>query len=460
MKILLGCVGVLLVLSGLLAAALMAPDQAETSSEERIPLISGDVTSVTVNNEKGTVRLVNRDGRFAIEGMEDLPASDNAAALAGQAGGLEALRDIPPAEDLEQFGLAEPAVTAAIETSQGSHRLALGGEAPASSGRYAALDGKVYLIGEDALSAFAYGPEDYVSVQVTEPLDQDGAVESVTLNHGTEILSFTYVPEKTAPQSVKEEASSSGDASTDEAQETIPAFYRMTAPLALDLEKYDVSGWANGAFGLSAQRVEVIRPDETELAAYGLDNPETVLTAANTAGDTVKLLASAPVNGSCYLMREGVPLIYRVSQSDVPWRTVSVETLTKSVFGPVDAAGISILEIEGQGAQYRFVRENGSVTAGGKSVTETAFEQVVDAALRMPPAFLGEASVPTLEPAMTVKVSYADPERESDTLRLIPTGTGGLYLERNGEIRFTTQESAVQTLLDACESALAEEQSS
>lgn len=457
MKILLGCVAVLLVLSGALAIALMAPDQEEASSEESIPLVSGDVTSVTVNNEKGTVHLVSRDGGFAVEGLEGLPASDNAAVLAGQAEGLKALREIAPADNLEQFGLADPTVTASIETSQGSHTLALGGEAPSSSGRYAAVDEKVYLMGEEGLSAFSYGPEDYVSIQVTDPLDQEGAVESVTLNRGTETLAFTYVPEAAAPEEAS--AASSTDASG-EARETIPAFYRMTAPLKLDFEKYDVSGWANGAFGLSAQRVEAIRPDEAGLAVYGLDNPETVLTATSTAGDTVKLLASPPVNGSCYLMREGVPLVYRVSQADVPWRTVSMETLTKSVFGPVETGEISNLEIEGQGAQYRFVRENGAVTAEGQTVTSEAFEQVADAALRMPPAFLGEAPVPTLEPAMTVKVSYTDTERESDTLRLIPTGSGGLYLELNGKIGFTAQESAVQTLLSACESALAEEENS
>lgn len=452
MKVLLGCVAVLLILSGALAIALMTPEQEEAASEESIALVSGDVTSVTVSNEKGTVHLVSRDGGFVVEGLEGLPASDNAAVLAGQAGGLEALREITPADDLEQFGLANPVVTASIETSQGAYTLALGGEAPSSSGRYAAVDERVYLMGEEGLSAFSYGPEDYVSIQVTDPLDQDGAVESVTLIRGTETMAFTYVPEAAAP-----ETSSAASSSTDtsgEARETTPAFYRMTAPMELDLEKYDVSGWANGAFGLSAQRVEAIRPDEAGLAAYGLDNPETVLTATNTAGDTVKLLASPPVNGSCYLMREDVPLVYRVSQADVPWRTVSVETLTKSVFGPVDAGEISVLAIEGQNGQYRFVRENGAVTAEGQPVTSEAFEQVVDAALRMPPVFLGETAIPTLEPAMTVQVSYTDNGRESDTLWLIPTGSGGLYLELNGEIRFTTQESAVQTLLSACESAL------
>lgn len=465
MKILLGCVAMLCVLSGLVALVFMAPGKEEAvSGDEPMPLLAGKVDKVSVTNEQGEVLLTRQGEAFAVEGLEGLPLSENAAVLASQAGGLEAVREIVPADNLAQYGLDRPAATAAIDLAGETHTLKLGGEAPSSSGRYAELHGKVYLIRDEGLTAFAYGQEDYVSTQVTDILDAEETVEQITLMRENMPLIFTYVPETEAPeestgsdevsgtQSISGE--SGGDADAAQASEPLPAYYRLTTPVETDLDKYDVSVWANRAFGLIAREIEIIRPDAGQLAEYGLDSPETVLTVTSSSGETIKLSSSAPMEGICFLMRDDVPVIYRVSQADVPWRTVTVETLTHSVFGPLENSQIKTLTIRGMGLEYLFTRENSAILLNGKeAVEEEAFDKVIDAALRIPPEFLGETASPTLEPAVTITVSYMESGKSDDTLWLIPTGSGSLYLELNGETRYTAQESYAQALLEACEAA-------
>lgn len=443
-KILAGCIAALLLLVGALAAALLIPKPDDAApQEETLALAMGEITAVTVANESGAVELTKTVDGYAVKGLEGLPLSENAATLAGQAENLEAVREIAPEGGMEPFGLASPRATVTIETSEGTRTLTLGNESPTAGQSYAALDGKVYLMKNSALTAFAYGLEDYVSPLVSDPLDSESHVDKITLRRGEETLAFSYVPEVPAPEDGEKEA--------------VPAYYRLTSPVEADVELYKVSTWANGAFGMSAQGVAAVNPGRDALAAYGLDAPETEVTLTSSAGDTLKLSVSAPREGVCYLLREGVPLIYRVSQADVGWRTATVETLTGSVFPPMEDEAVAGLEIRGQGEDYRFTRENGAVRAGGKTVTEDRFAQVIDAALRIPPEYLGETAQPSLEPALTITVSYTEEGRESDTLRLIPTGSGSLYLELNGEARFTARESYLGALLQACADALADE---
>ena len=204
---------------------------------------------------------------------------------------------------------------------------------------------------------------------------------------------------------------------------------------------------------MSAQAVEEIDPSEEILEKYGLAQPETSVTLTSSSGETIQLFASAPRDGKCYLMREGIPLVYRVSQADAGWRTATIETVTGSVFLPGKKENIVSLAVEGQGKSYSFLRDGDQITCNGKPVPTEAFEKVLESATEIPPEFLGETAQPALEPALTIEAGYR--ENEKDILRLIPTGTGSLYLEFNGTARFTARESYLEALLEACEAALA-----
>lgn len=436
-KILAGCAAALLVLAGILIAVFKLPKKAE-SMEGTIPLNSGEVMAVTVTNANGTIELTKKDGEWAVKGLEKFSLSENAFTLANQAASLEAIREIPPTGNLEQYGLTEPEADAQIETSQGSRHLEIGGQSPAAGQRYVRLDGHIYLMDNAKVTAFLYSLNQFISTQVSDPLSSDDNVERIELKHGNETIQFRFVPEA---------FQGSG-----ENEKVTPAHYRLTSPIEADIGQYEVSIWANGAFGLSAQAVEAMDPNEEILEKYGLAQPETSITLTSTSGQTIQLSASAPRDGKCYLMREGIPLIYRVSQADAGWRTATIETVTGSVFLPGKKESIISLKIEGQGKAYSFLRDGDQITCNGKSVKAEDFEQVLESATGMPPEFLGETAQPVLEPALKIEAGYG--EGEKDILRLIPTGTGSLYLEWNGTARFTARESYLDALLEACEKAM------
>lgn len=437
-KILAGCAAALLALAGILAAVFMLPGKTDPIGET-IPLGSGEVTAVTVTNGYGTVELAKKEGEWTVKGLERFSLSENAFTLANQASSLEAIREISPAGDLNQYGLTEPEADVWIETSQGSRHLEIGGESPAAGQRYARLDGRIYLVDHSEVTAFLYDRNHFVSALVSDPLGSEENVEWIELKHGNETMQFRFISE--AFQGSGED------------EEVIPAHYQLVSPVEADIEKYEVSVWANGAFGLSAQAVEEIDPDEAVLEKYGLAQPETSVTLTSTSGQTIHLSASAPRDGKCYLMREGIPLIYRVSQTDVGWRTATVETVTGSIFPPRKKENITFLKIEGQGKTYSFLREGDQITCNGKPVKTEDFEKVLENATGIPPEFLGEMAQPVLEPVLAIEAGYG--EGEKDILQLIPTGTGSLYLEWNGAARFTARESYLDALLEACEKALA-----
>ena len=437
-KILAGCGAALLVLAGLLIAVFMLPKKAE-SIEETIPLNDGEVMAVTVVNEYGTIELTKKDEKWTIKGLEKFSLSENAFTLAEQAASLEAVREISPSEDLKQYGLTEPEADVKIETSQGSRHLEIGGQSPAAGQRYIQLDDHIYLVDSAKVTSFLYDLNHFVSTLVSEPLGSEDNVEWIELKRDNETIQFRFVPEA---------FQGSG-----ENEEVIPAHYRLTSPIEADIGQYEVSIWANGAFGLSAQAVEEIDPSEEILEKYGLAQPETSVTLTSSSGETIQLFASAPRDGKCYLMRAGIPLVYRVSQADAGWRTATIETVTGSVFLPGKKENIVSLAVEGQGKSYSFLRDGDQITCNGKPVPTEAFEKVLESATEIPPEFLGETAQPALEPALTIEAGYR--ENEKDILRLIPTGTGSLYLEFNGTARFTARESYLEALLEACEAALA-----
>lgn len=193
-KILAGCGAALLVLAGLLIAVFMLPKKAE-SIEETIPLNDGEVMAVTVVNEYGTIELTKKDEKWTIKGLEKFSLSENAFTLAEQAASLEAVREIPPSEDLKQYGLTEPEADVKIETSQGSRHLEIGGQSPAAGQRYIQLDGHIYLVDSAKVTSFLYDLNHFVSTLVSEPLGSEDNVEWIELKRDNETIQFRFVPE-------------------------------------------------------------------------------------------------------------------------------------------------------------------------------------------------------------------------------------------------------------------------
>lgn len=471
-KVLIGCVGALVVLSGALVLALLAPAKEEATTESGTELVLSEVRTVKVQHAGGVGDIVvQREGDdFSVEGLGDVAVSENASVLIGQAEGLQSAREITPAEDLAQFGLETPDVTAEITTEQGKQTLQLGDDAVSSSGRYALLDGKVYLI-TSPTDAFSYGLTDYASAVVTAPLEGEETIQTIRLTRGETVMELSYVPETSAPSSVAAQSSgdasstqsgsseaasqvqSSADASSAQSEpETIPAFYRLTAPVAAEVSEQDVTRWAGAAFGLSAQSVVELNADEAILEQYGLTNPETTLLLTASSGKTLELLTSAPVGDAVHLMQKDGKAIYRLTAPEVPWRTVTVDTLTGSLFTAIGRDDVTALLIEASDKSYDFAMNSGESSVNGSSVAAEAYQAVRDALFAISPQYV-ENVQPTLEPVVVATLTYRSGER--DVLRLLPTGTGSVYLELNGEICAVSPESTATELLRLCEEAVA-----
>lgn len=467
--ILIAALAVLAALGGLLFFALRGggPSDASSSEESSIPLLSSGETaepllSITLKNEKGTYTLTKSGEQFDAKELEGLPVdSGRVQELVNQAQTLSATRALDFSGNPADYGLELPRATMTLKTASGEKTLSLGSDAPSSLGTYLQMADKLYLVPSEDVSAFFYGVGDLLSLQVVPPLEEGETISEITLTQKDESpVRLTYVPEKQVEASSVGSASGGSSesgpsgSSSEPAMETVPAAYRMTAPFNMELRESLVSAWADPVFGLTAQSVEAIRPTEQALEDLGLSAPAFVLEIRTSSGETVKLSAAAPAGGSCFVMREGVPLIYRIPAESLGWLAVTPEVLAGTLFPGVEPAQIRTLTITGEGRSNVFENNNGAAAGNGTPITKEAFDTLVKDTLHLAITPLEGEAVLRFDPAITLEITYQDESRPADVLEFISDGEGKLYLSLNGQVRYTAEEWEARSLLDACQTAL------
>ena len=452
------CLVVLAGLGGALFFALQHGDEeAEAaSSNPQVTLLAAqpaDIQSVTLRNAKGQLAITRSGDTMQVEGLDGITlAQAPIDTLLGQCAAITAKQEISAETgNLADFGLDPAAAEAKIVLADKTVVLKVGGDAPAGLGKYAEVDGKLYLMEPDSLSAFETGAADLVSTVVVPTLTQDIQIESVTLTNPANRespLSFTYQP---APLiSAPSDTSGSG-----EAAEKPEATWLMTSPAEEVLPAANVDSWAKGAFGLAGQAVAAIRPDEGRLSGFGLIEPQAALELKTSDGKTTRLIASKTADGACYAMVEGGAVVYTVSESSIPWLTMTVELARKSIFPPTETAAVRQMQIQ-SGETYTVLNGHGAVSINGKTAAPEKVGELVRQVLMLPPKLPKAEIDPTLDPAVTITIAYADQSRGSDLLELVPTGSGDLYMILNGECSYITEERQATDLLEKCQAALAE----
>ncbi len=319
----------------------------------------------------------------------------------------------------------------------------VGDAAPASLGSYVLLDDTVYLVNTAYVSIFEKTLTDYISLTVAEKLGDGEVLDSIQLTRNGETISLTYVPEEVV------ETQQDGQTVT----ETIPAYYAMNNPVPAALSYSKVTGWSTLMAGFSADAIAAVAPDAAQIKAYGLDQPTYKLSYTTTAGNAVTLYAAEADGGVCYLMREGVNLVYVTTSSALGWLNVTPEILLSTLFPGVQAADVQAVSlVSSTGASYELAAADGAYTNNGQQITADEFTAVVEGVFAIAPTYTDAVSETQLKPVLTIIISYTD--GASALLRLIPTGSGALYAFLDDDpSQYTCDESVVQSLLALCKQA-------
>jgi len=162
-------------------------DSANGSEDSGISLWSYDISeiakaSVKVSDGEEVVICTNgtdEDGAtvYAVENDDEFPLDQTKAENVFSLSALELKEKVFEShEDISQFGLAEPEVTAGIETTNGSkHTLYIGDKVPGKSSYYAMVEGDpaVYTVSTSSRNSLAYTIGDLMEIDTPPSITLD-----------------------------------------------------------------------------------------------------------------------------------------------------------------------------------------------------------------------------------------------------------------------------------------------
>ena len=432
----------------------------EAAGISLVSLSEGDIQSISVQSSTEAMSAVMSNGQLTIPALQGYPLDEsNLNSLLTSAASLTASREIGQSDlQLADYGLAQSAAQVQIVADDGAQvQFMIGDQAPASLGTYVLMNDTVYLVDSNAVSAFMLSTLDYVSLSITESLAYDSYLETIDIIQGGTETVLSYVPE-VAVAVLSDTIDSNGtpdvSSETDTSEESTPAYYNMTKPVSAEISYDDVSIWTGSGnlTGLSASSIAVLNPDAAQINDMGFDAPFSTITYTTTSGDQVTLMAAGCDENSCYVMRDGVNIIYLVNRSSLRWLDISPETLLATLFPGLTPADVQRIVISnGSDRSYTLVVNGDQYTKNSISITQAEFDAVVNTIITIDPYIEDQACDLSLSTALTVELTLQD--GTSHLLEMVPTGSSSLYLLVDGNCRFVGSEGAAQTILTAASQA-------
>lgn len=437
----------------------------ESTSTEKISLSlaeADEINTVTITNAAGTFTIVNEGDTYSVDGLEGIKTSKvNTSDLISSLTGLQATRLIAEPQEtdssldqdvLSEYGLDQPAVTIQVATvGQEERTLFLGNAAPANAGTYILYDGKIYLSDTTSLSVFSKNKFSFVDNQVTETAPDSYDNTSIQLSGSVRpapiTLQIKKVPEDTTTDTDNKEPT--GDTQYS---------YTLTTPVERTISADSAQLVLEDLFSFYANSVAAVNPSAEEMAQFGLGEPFSILTA-DFDGNGFTIKTSKPdQNGYVYLMRDGSPIVYSSAANRIPWLTVQYEMLIKAIYSPSDVSDVSRLVVASTQQAFDFVltHEDGggmTVSCNGEELDPQTFTQLFQTITPIPPKEYTE-SEPTLQPALTMTISYVKEDRPPDVIQLSSTGNGSLFLTVNSKTNYTAEERLIQLILENCQKAI------
>ena len=277
--------------------------------------------TVEVKNAHGVFTVVNTNPHaqvtrhdFTIQGFEGLPLQNHLInTIADRASSMTATQIISEGDaNPADFGLNSPAATMTARYLDGSSAvLHFGAAAPGGGGVYVMREGSplIYLIFQSMADNFLRRDLDLVRLDITEPPSDMPQITRAVLGGSV----------RPAPI-VIEEVTDSQTESPAAGGRALMGTHRITSPVEARLHYDRGLEMLASSYALTANSVEARFNSPGELSKWGLDNPHSTLQIESTENESFTLLCSAQDSESMvYLIREGLPFVYRIPADFLPW---------------------------------------------------------------------------------------------------------------------------------------------
>lgn len=419
-----------------------------------------ELDTLQIQNETGsyTIRYLG-DSQYTIEELEkaelNVSMLSSAASPAASLTATSLVTETP--ENLGDFGLDKPRVTFSARYTDGSEFvLELGNDAPGGNGVYGKVKGTdpVYQLSSYSFGNTFKGMLEYVNTTITEPPSGNTETLPDKISLGGVLRPETLVIER-------------NDNTTEEEKNYSLNLYKVTAPKDRAVDSDDAVNALTSLLSITAESVAAYDPDADQLKKFGLDTPYSTADFSYQDEEEnryqVSLLVSEPdAEGYAYLMRGGVPLVYRVKTADLPWYEMTYGDFiaTLQLLPHIDS--ISEIKVESPSKSYTFHLEGEGdemkVTSGGQTLEDKPFRQYYQTLIGLPSEEFTEDPAPDESQALLkVTFTYRDSSKKPDYIALLPGPTRKLFLSVNGESEFYTKASYLDTILQNSEKLLAGE---
>lgn len=453
---------ILLILGGVTAALLLtSPEETDDTAEEETAVESSliydkdpaDITILSITNEYGSYKI-NRvsSGEYSMWTIVDYilaPISDSFinTALNG-AGTLTARKTVMEnAEDMSIYGLAEPSAEYTVtfdDSSNSEYTVKIGDKVPGSSVySYMSIgdENTVYTVKDsDVAFAKADGRDCVNKVVFTQKTAED---ENDTTDYS--LVNELTISRKDLDYDIVI------DYDTRLEDEDIvvsnSSNYRMTEPVVLDINPDTGSDVMSGMFGLTASDFAAIRPEEDDLAQYGLDDPQLVVTADTKSGEFTLKIGNKAENGGYYGMACDINMVYIFDESTLPWLTVMPLDITTTMITSHYIYGIDSISIKTADTDVKFdIKGSGAddfgVESDGKELDADAFKTLYQFILRAPSEQLYFDEV-SGTPDAVVEIRAEDGD---DTIEFYNIGDRRTVIVLNGKSSFSCATAYVERL--------------
>jgi hypothetical protein len=263
--LLLGVLAVICVVTFIVSRTEQRKEDIKNSDEIIMELDSDAVESLSWECESGDYAF-HKDETWLYDEDDAFPVSEEKIEeLLGKFAEFGVSFAIENVDDYGQYGLDNPVCTIDIATADTSYEIKLGDYSTMDSERYVSIgDGNVYLVQEDPLDAYNVDLSDLIDNDKTPSCDE---VQEIAFQGTDNDYTVTY--QENGGDSYRED----------------DVYFTQQDGNSIPLDTTKVKSYLNTLSGLDLTNYVTYNATDTDLAAYGLDEPELTITMQYTSSE-------------------------------------------------------------------------------------------------------------------------------------------------------------------------------
>ncbi len=444
-----------------------AEDAASDTSADIFTLDSDSLVKVSFSNQDWQATIVKSDDdTYYLEGDESFPLDQDKAQYVFDYIDGSATKTVTEApENLADYGLADPQITAtATDTDGGQYTIYIGDKTGSGIGYYAKVEGSdtIYVVPATLYTYYVYDQQDLILTEETPAIDSTliSFLGITSPEYGNLALMYTDNP-STAYAGlainnwlITEPFDFEAEGDTDNITEMLTNYESFTLKSAVDYK-------------------------EENLADYGLENPETYLyiqykeavtddsdnTTYNDLSYTL-YIGNTDEDGNYYVKQGDSSIVYLMAASNVETLLdVDAKSLVSTYINLINIKTLNQMQVSYEGASHTYemlyetvtnddgeeeVNDTGFIVDGVTLTDDSAFRSMYQVIIGAQIAgFLPEDAVIGTDPILSITYDRTSDEYTNVTIEYLPYDESYDAVSINGVARYYIDARDVAEMIAA-----------